>query len=470
MIRGLLVWIWNSLIHEAYGKSTMNINKDGIHINLYQQYKQRYCISCNNKYRIIDSIYGSSRNLYPPVNYYQGCEEYCYGCWVCVEPPKVEKNESYSRLKIEYPNSHSDWYNINNYEEINLGNIKLAYEEYLKDGFHLIILPINRFVTGRSIFLPKGIMIYPEGRLKIPSINIKTFEQNEFFLHPEDMSITDLSQLQTYLSDVTINDLNMYPLIVMPIKLDWDILINSTHDEQLEMIYNVSEQINKLCLNYLRYKFCELKYGTTEQLPSNASQVLINNMSAVLLIKNDDTDRKFIAGEVYSHQITQGMGLGIRQPEWNEFPCIEKEMGKLVNHAISLYIQILETQSATNKFVQILSLLEFLVFPDEYKQFKEVKKRIARYITTDTMSQKYKTILNRFEELTGKRDDETNEILGYRTRIVHMGDTIEDIIPEYHQRNDLFIELDNYIRVIIDDMIKHSNESKETYFKNRKLL
>jgi len=72
------------------------------------------------------------------------------------------------------------------------------------------------------------------------------------------------------------------------------------------------------------------------------------------------------------------------------------------------------------------------------KDLNDVKKKIARYITTNTNSIEYKNILDRFEELTGKRDNETKEILGYRTKIVHMGSTIEDILPTYQDRYNYF--------------------------------
>ena len=445
----------------------MKINKMGIHITYYQQYKLRYCCQCNTEYRIIDISYlNENKLLEPPINYYQGCEEFCYKCWVLGEDSlEIEKIKIHKNLKIEYPNSHEYWYDENNYEKIDLGDIHIAFKEYMRNGFHLIVLPISRIATNKSIFLPYGIMIYPENRVDISKYNPSFFQKDEIYPHPNELTINQLSILQTHLSGVSIDDLNNYPCIVMPIKFDWDILLELTHEKQLEMIYQVSEKINTLSLNFLRYKFCTLKYSSTEQLPSNASQTLINNMSASLLIKNDITDSKFIAGDVFSHQITKGLGLGIRQLEWIDFPCLKGDMGKLVNHALSLYVKILETQSATSKFVQILSLLEFLVFPDEYKRFKDVKKKIARYITTNTNSIEYKNILDRFEELTGKRDNETKEILGYRTKIVHMGSTIEDILPTYQDRNSLFIELDIYIRNIIDDMINKSLMSKEEYYK-----
>lgn len=452
----------------------MNINKSGIIIDQYMKYKLRYCEECNNEYRIVESIYQDDTYLYPPVKYFQGCEEYCLSCWLCINPENVHnttslKNKSNSIIQLEYPDNHEHWYDIQSYEEIDLGNLELAYKEYMREGFHLAILPISRLATERSIFLPYGTMIYPEGRINISGYNCPTFRlvEKDYYPHPEELSQNELSLFQTHLSGVSISDLNNYPLVIMPVKFDWKILENSTHEEQLAMIYKISDKLNSLCLNFLRYNFCTLSYQSNNQLPANASQTLIKNMSAILLINSGQDKSKFIAGEVFPNQITKGLGLGIKQPEWIAFPSIEGEMGKLVNHAISLYIQMIETSSATNKFVQALSLLEFLVFPYEYKQFKEVKKRVARYITSDTTSQEYKKILDRFEELTGKKDENTKEIIGYRTQIVHLGKKIEDLLPVNLDRKMLFIELDDYIRNIIDDMIKKSFMTESQYYNKK---
>ena len=129
----------------------MKINKMGIHITYYQQYKLRYCCQCNTEYRIIDMSYlNENKLLEPPINYYQGCEEFCYKCWLLGEDSvEIKKVKIHKNLKVEYPNSHKYWYNKNNYEKIDLGDIHIAFKEYMRDGFHLIVLPISRIATNK---------------------------------------------------------------------------------------------------------------------------------------------------------------------------------------------------------------------------------------------------------------------------------------------------------------------------------
>jgi hypothetical protein len=76
------------------------------------------------------------------------------------------------------------------------------------------------------------------------------------------------------------------------------------------------------------------------------------------------------------------------------------------------------------KFVQALTLLEFLADPRDYRKFEDVKKIVARYVATTR--EEYARILERFLELTGKKDPTTQLFIGYHTRIIHIGERRHD--------------------------------------------
>jgi len=74
-----------------------------------------------------------------------------------------------------------------------------------------------------------------------------------------------------------------------------------------------------------------------------------------------------------------------------------------------------------------LALLEFLAEPLAYLKFQDVKKILARYIAKN--NSEYRSLLERFLELTGKKDPITGEFTGYRTRIMHLGDRLDRLVP-----------------------------------------
>jgi hypothetical protein len=79
-------------------------------------------------------------------------------------------------------------------------------------------------------------------------------------------------------------------------------------------------------------------------------------------------------------------------------------------------------------------------------------------------------MLTRFHELTGMKDPGSGQIVGYRTRVVHMGSRIEHLLPSQEARKQLFLELDGYIRPVIEHMVAHSGMSFESYLELRDTL
>ena len=441
----------------------MKINKDGMHIDDYDLYITRQCTTCDNPYKIIDTKFSSDNYFYPPYDYIKGCTESCLHCWLLPDhlPPKISVEDE-EDINIIFSDKHEYWYDENFYKDIDLGNLKITYKDYIADGCHIAIMPISRLVTNRSVFLPEGIMIYPEGRLNLSNyktVDIQTSDLKEIL--PSQLTKEELSILQSKLSGVTIDSLNDYALMVVPIKLSLDTLFNYSHEKHLGLITNMSETISKKYMNFFTYYNCDITYTSNDSLPSLPSQTLIENMSATLFVDLNNNEAKFISGAVFSNQVTKGLGLALSQPEWDYLPK-QGDVGKLVNHAFVLYAQIIKTDSASSKFVQILSLLEFLAYPTEFKSFKDVKKIIARYVIKNTNSIEYQDLLKRFEELTGKKDANKKDI-GFRTRIVHIGDRLENLVPTVKERKALFKELNEYVKCVIDHMIYHSHLSMEEY-------
>ena len=93
---------------------------------------------------------------------------------------------------------------------------------------------------------------------------------------------------------------------------------------------------------------------------------------------------------------------------------------------------------------------------------------MARYAATNQTE--YARLVDRLFLLTGKKDDATGHHVGYRTRIVHIGDRIETIVPASADRRSLFVELDGYVKRIVDHMIAHSEKTFAEYLAVRDSL
>jgi hypothetical protein len=229
----------------------------------------------------------------------------------------------------------------------------------------------------------------------------------------------------------------------------------------MEMIVTISEIVDGLSFDLINYMSCKLEHLSSETKPASPGQLSSKSMmSAAVLVKSGDLDSVLLAGAAFTHIITKGLGLDLRQPEWDSFPA-SGGVGITAAHALSLYSQMLQVQSATSKFVQALSLIEFLAYPKEYQQFKKVKTVVSRYMADDLGERK--RILDRFEALTSKVDEVTSEQIGLRTRIVHIGSRLEQLVKSRREREEIFAELDSYIRKIIDHMIEHSHMTWDEY-------
>ena len=113
------------------------------------------------------------------------------------------------------------------------------------------------------------------------------------------------------------------------------------------------------------------------------------------------------------------------------------EVGNYLKFGLRHFREIIFQDNKTSKFLQIMTLFEFLAFPEEYRPFKEVKKEIAALVALDGIT--YDALLERFHELTSKAG------FGYRTEIVHNGKEVLDFFESSTKLNVFFEELGFYI-------------------------
>ena len=449
-----------------------------LNISPYQAALVRECEICKCTYTI---------DMHEPLEWAGGvtsfanldcCEHWCLACTLGVGPtdypeayPEEEKAEELdpteeatvaeqargSIASLQIGPRHQEWSDDRTDEVYSAqcsGDILKAYSFFTDQGIPLIIMPLTRAISDRSVHYPNGITYYPPG-----TANLDGLDHLDEVADPDDRAI----RLSEY-AGANLDNLRQHSLLVFPATLDSQLIAKADHDVHLDLIRRLSEEVDKVCLNFVRYYSCKLE--KPHAIPARAGQTKSDPAMSICLVYDPaKKSSRLYGGAAFPFAFTGGFGIWLRQPEWQRFPG-EGEVGKTVYHALTLYATMLEAGSDTIRFVQALSLLEFLAFPTDYKAFEEVKKVIARYIATDQTT--YNRVLERFYELTGKKDPLTKAIIGLRTRVVHIGDRIESLIPSPKARRELFAELDGYIRPVIDHMIQHSELGFDEYTEIRK--
>ena len=106
-------------------------------------------------------------------------------------------------------------------------------------------------------------------------------------------------------------------------------------------------------------------------------------MAGVIVYNAADQVAKIIGGTAFYYIVVAGE-LGCRSSGSMKANFQRKEnSGHIVQHALSLYTQLIEFNSNTSKFIQALALLEYLADPRDYVKFEKVKKVIARYVARE---------------------------------------------------------------------------------------
>ncbi|MCB1212411.1 MAG: hypothetical protein KDK97_24015, partial [Verrucomicrobiales bacterium] len=242
------------------------------------------------------------------------------------------------------------------------GDILKAYSFFTDQGMPLIIMPLTRATSDRSVHYPNGITYYPPG-----TANLDGIDHLEEVADRNDQSL----RLSEY-AGATLDNIKQHALLVFPATLNPQLIAEADHDVHLDLIRHLSEEVDKVCLNFVRYYTCKLE--KPHAIPARAGQTKSDpSMSSCVVYDPVKKASRLYGGAAFPFAFTGGIGIWLRQPEWQNFPG-EGEVGKIVYHALTLYTTMLEASSDTIRFIQALSLLEFLAFPTDYKNMVEVKK------------------------------------------------------------------------------------------------
>lgn len=325
----------------------------------------------------------------------------------------------------------------------------------LQAGEALCLLPLSRALVEDVTPLTADLFLVPGAAIPVDKLRIVSWPAGEWaelqrraksgVVHAEGAA---LPWAQSGASGVTVEAFFSLSILAFPISMDWDRLLDpKSHEDHLETIAAAQAKA-EAALDIVRLQYCNpLVIGT---LPGRAGFLPRQGFSAGLFYSITDHEAHIVAGETVTHDIVAGIGLdfdGVGALD----PIEGGEVGNIVRHALRLHTGALEASTETLRFVQYMSLLEYLAAPDAYLGMADVKKPIGRHVARDRVE--YDAIMADFRRLTSLTVDEAN--IGYRHNIVHLGRRLEDLADKA-ERAAVFNRLWRYAGTVINDLIKLS--------------
>lgn len=343
---------------------------------------------------------------------------------------------------------------------------RTIFHEELSAGAQLCLLPISRVALEAPVRLGPRLVLYPPGAFLPDTFRIVSYPALEYaeanrradeltlgVLHASGM---DLAWLTSSVTGLECNDFLASALLALPVSIDWDKFLQpENHRDHLAMIQSAMAEAEAV-LDQIRFDYCRL--DLPQALPGRAGFLSPQGFSAALFYMPRDHESYIVAGEIVTHQIVVGLGLEFDHVA-PAAPISSGPVGGLARHALRLFNMALEAPDDTAKFVQLMTLIDYLADPFAFTSMKDAKKQIGRHVAQTR--QEYEAIMEDFKVLTSEGGKPTAGHQGYRHNIVHLGRRLEDLI-DANERRAVMQRLQTYISVLIQDFIDRSHEGWES--------
>ena len=316
-----------------------------------------------------------------------------------------------------------------------------------------------------------AIVVFPLSGVKLSKeveiFNVKFFPTGEFKFPPNFFTVIDTSGQQDEIAE----KFNTKPLVVVSYSkedLNQHMVVISPDDD--ERILSLASKDAERALDLFRFYYSS--YCTIAPTVPRAGDMGDGYSYSYI-------DCRGLTVQKYSKKLIYSQGILISYDQIvidvDSFLKIfadldiSGEFSAYVEYALKLNREILFQDNFTSKFVQTMTLFEYLAFPNNCKIFKEVKKEISALVCEN--EKEYNFLLNRFYELTSKKD------FGYRTQIVHNGKELIEMSSEKYFVKNLLEELQYYISKYIfvclgvrnifsmDDFFKYRSKEKQDKLK-----
>jgi hypothetical protein len=375
------------------------------------------------------------------------------GYWVSAFPEN--DGLTFNHVDIENQTVYSDFCRFFYWMDIKLllKDEKIDYEEQIFKS-QIIIIPISRLKISKSI-LSKNICLFPEGYFQIEKINVVflnglPFEKTDI----GDMKSLDLRDLLTNTTKIDFEVFMTLPIIVFRYDIEVDKYFKSRHQEDSQLIKIFSQKADEL-LDLLRLHECD--YNLPELLPAKPG-IWNERYSTALIYFPKYKVGNIQAREVEIKTFIKGLGMDFFYTNLiTRHPLLHIDLeelgqvGKIAKYALKLNTLIVESDDESMKFMQIMTLFEYLGDPNNYEKFQKLKGKLIACIAKDK---------NEYHSLSEKFKDYSQQI---RTEIIHNAKRLEQIIPKEEERKILFTELRNHVFILIEDLIDHYNLDWQEY-------
>lgn len=331
--------------------------------------------------------------------------------------------------------------------------------EELQSGQHLCVMPIPRLELADEIPDVDGVTLFPAGMVDFDELRIVSYPKLEFDRKwPNEAGILsleghDLGWFKSATTLLTPDDFSEHALAAFTHPVHWGKFLDGDHDFHLSLLRECSERVER-AMDLVRFDFCRLHLPET--LPGRAGTFGLGNpFSGGLFYTLNDHESYIVGGQIVTHLLASGIGLEVSVPP-SHADVGNGETGNIARVGLSMFSAAMESNSLSSKFIQCMSLLDYLAFPNRFAKMEEAKREIAAHVTADKAEQK--AILDDVRSMTSLKVDGMET--GIRTNIVHLGKRFEDIVLE-PDRNAIFHRLERYIGITLNDLIRFSNEPWE---------
>ncbi len=347
-------------------------------------------------------------------------------------------------------------------------DILAIFNEQSAKGLGVALMPI------------KGLVI--EGSFNIEGIYFANAESvagmDEFLSEVDSRSFTPIQAVSDdlYISDLSGDTLRRYTasltgiskdvffentIAIVPAHADWSASEKYNHSEDVNFLLSLS-QCAFDALDFIRFQFCRLDLPDT--LPGIPGYWQGSDGFFGAAVLTPTGKGRLLCGKRPGAAIVEGLGLELNASQVETIssgdcskilrsPGKGKEVGVYARKGLKMLSRAMYANNDTLKFLVVMALFEYLGTGDSYSKFEDVRKKLQPHIAKNASA--YYRLGDRFQELTSKKVNNTN--IGYRHRVVHEGEFLEDLIASADDRKALFRELDRYAGKVIFDMCNHSS-------------